>query len=275
MGEIVNELTVVTKLRDLSADPANQPYIVRRNILPTLVKFLTNKDPQVVLRAAETLRFLSSHPDNPDYMCREKGLVQAVVKLYQSTPDPTLKAVVADIMRNLHSAIRKDGAGASPPASPAVARSEGGETPTATPPREEPAKGPEYVVMLEVWDNTLRCDEVEKAVLPMKGVLSCVALPESRAVRVVTRLDGKEIVEHLKLQGMSVEVADQKPHVKEDTGDADGEYRKSLVASGENSLAARLKRQREERLKEREARAQQESSMSRFFRKVTSGVSLW
>lgn len=50
------------------------------------------------------------------------------------------------------------------------------------------------------------------------------------------------------------------------------------MASGENSLAARLKRQREERLKEREARAQQESSMSRFFRKVTSaqaGLGVW
>eukprot|EP00668_Euglena_longa_P034492 GGOE01044307.1.p1 GENE.GGOE01044307.1~~GGOE01044307.1.p1 ORF type:complete len:291 (-),score=99.96 GGOE01044307.1:723-1541(-) len=272
MGEVVNELTVVTKLRDLSADPANQPYIVRRNILPTLVKFLTNKDPQVVLRAAETLRFLSSHQDNPDYMCREKGLVQAVVKLYQSTPDATLKAVVADIMRNLHAAIKKEGGGASPPASPAQARPEGGEVPM---PASPPPKDPEYVVMLEVWDNTLRCDEVEKAVLPMKGVLSCVALPESRAVRVVTRLDGNDIVEHLKRQGMSVQVADQKPHTKDDGGDVDGEYRKSLVAAGENSLAARLKRQREERLKEREARVQQESTMSRFFRKVTSGMSLW
>lgn len=72
MSEVVNEVSVVTKLYKLALDPANQPYIVRRNILPTLVKFLSNKDTDVVQRSAETLQLLASHPDNPDYMCREK-----------------------------------------------------------------------------------------------------------------------------------------------------------------------------------------------------------
>jgi len=283
----VNELTVVSKLRDLAADPANQPYIVRRSILPTLQKFLADKDPLVALRAAETLRFLSSHPDNPEYMCREKGLVPAVVRLYQSTPDPALKAVAADIMKNLRSAIKPQGsaapngtAAATVPPSPLRPESGSAEAATSSPavaaavpvplapPPEPPV--PEFAIVLEVWDNTLKCDDVEKAVVAMKGVLSCVAMPESRAVRVVSRVEGSSLVAQLKQQGMAVDVADQKPYVPADPSDAG--TTKPLVAAGENSLAARLQRQREERMRERDAQKEQETNMGRFFKKISS---LW
>ena len=86
-------------------------------------------------------------------------------------------------------------------------------------------------------------------------------------------MEGKTLVEQLKAEGLSVEVVDEKEHNK-DAEEEDHEYQQSLVTAGENSLAARLARQREERLKERQARAQQESNMSKFFRKVTTG-SFW
>ena len=94
-----------------------------------------NKEPEVVQCTAETLRFLSSHPDNPEYMCREKGLVQSVVKQYQSTTDPKLKPVLADVMRNLHSAIpgaRKEGE-KSPSKADTRTEPDGGEQATSAP----------------------------------------------------------------------------------------------------------------------------------------------
>lgn len=174
-------------------------------------------------------------------------------------------------MRNLHSAI--PGAKSAAPDSPnkaATAASEGGEEPTSEP--EAVVKFvSERTIVLELWDNAIRCEEVEKALLTIKGVISCVSMSETRAVRVIAKLEGQTLVEQLKELGLSVEVVDEKEGKDEDEGDR--EYQQSLISAGENSLAARLARQREERLKERQLRAQQESNMSKFFRKVTT--SLW
>eukprot|EP00995_Heteronema_vittatum_P000499 NODE_1066_length_1078_cov_180.125364_g743_i0.p1 GENE.NODE_1066_length_1078_cov_180.125364_g743_i0~~NODE_1066_length_1078_cov_180.125364_g743_i0.p1 ORF type:complete len:254 (-),score=77.95 NODE_1066_length_1078_cov_180.125364_g743_i0:245-1006(-) len=250
MAEVVNELTVVTKLRALSLDPNNQPYIVRRNILPTLLKFLTCGDKQVTLLAAETLNTLSSHPDNPDYMCREKGLVPAVVKLYQATPDPELKASLGGLMKNLHNAVPNAGApkDKAAPAAPAA------------------ASAPESRCLLFRLPTLTDASApaTEKAVLQLKGVVSCTCAVDDQVAKVyVQGLTDADFAAAMQEAGLQGEVVAQAPAVP-------SEYQRSLVASGENSLAARLERQKEERLKERQRQQAQEEGMGRFFRKITS-----
>ena len=114
--------------------------------------------------------------------------MQAVVKLYQSTSDPKLKPILAEIMRSLHSAIpgAKGAARTSPTASPTKS-TEGGEEATSQPVSPTVLLKEERVIMLELWDNAIRCEEVEKTALKIKGVISCVSLSETRAVRVIAR----------------------------------------------------------------------------------------
>ena len=100
----VTELAVVSRLHTLSKDVANQPYIARRGILPTLKKFLNNTSLDVQVVAAKTLRLLASHPDNPDFIAAEPGMVAAVLKAYDGTSDAGLKEELEAVMTHLKSA---------------------------------------------------------------------------------------------------------------------------------------------------------------------------
>jgi len=100
-------LALVKRLKLLASDVDNQPVVCRRGILPSLLLFLQNTDPEVRHTAAETLVSLSSHPENPDCLCRERGLVQIVVSSYRSSKesDPVFHELCGTIIKNLESAL--------------------------------------------------------------------------------------------------------------------------------------------------------------------------
>jgi len=81
--------------------------MVRRGAIPTLAKYLTNEIAEVRLHAAEALRFLSDHPETPEPMSEEKGLLEALVAASHNAEenDPTMFAVVSDVIRNLDTAL--------------------------------------------------------------------------------------------------------------------------------------------------------------------------
>ena len=102
-----SEVALSQRLRTLCEEYGNRPYIVRRGVLATLVKFLTNETREVRLNAAETLRLLSEHPENPEPMCKEKGLLQALATAYQTAEesDPEMFAAVGQVVTNLEAAL--------------------------------------------------------------------------------------------------------------------------------------------------------------------------
>ena len=104
MSNQVTELNVVTRLLTLSGDVANQPYIARRGILPTLKKFLTHTDLEVQVTAAKTLRLLASHPDNPEFIAQENGMVSTVLTAYDGASSDDLKEELEGVMGYLKSA---------------------------------------------------------------------------------------------------------------------------------------------------------------------------
>eukprot|EP00994_Dinema_validum_P009700 NODE_982_length_1185_cov_89.846831_g742_i0.p1 GENE.NODE_982_length_1185_cov_89.846831_g742_i0~~NODE_982_length_1185_cov_89.846831_g742_i0.p1 ORF type:complete len:257 (+),score=32.95 NODE_982_length_1185_cov_89.846831_g742_i0:73-843(+) len=255
MSELVNELTVVTKIWNLSKDPQNQPYIVRRNILPTLLKFLQYKEQQFVERSADTLKLLSSHEDNPEYMCREKGLVQIVVGVLGSTEYQSVKVTLACVLRNLHSAIP----GNEKPVAPAAPTTEttGGEDPSP------PVAAQLLHVSIPSMD-AFNCKDIEAHLLTLTGVVSCTSDNVANMIKIYSKIDGQAILDHLKATNIEGHLVDK---------DTPSEYQQSLVASGENSLAARLEKKKQERLTERQQRQAAEGTMGRFFRRLTT--SFW
>jgi hypothetical protein len=242
MAELVNEISVVKKLWNLSSEPNNQPYIVRRNILPALIKFLQSKDPQVSQLAAETLKLLSSHPDNPEYICREKGLLQTLVKVYKAEQEnETLKSTLAAVLRNLHSAVPTDSS-----------HSKSEDT-------EKTSEEQKHIcATLKVKSPS---ENIEKILLQIKGVFSCTYNAEQKQARVWSKFEPKELIKQITSHcELKVELAEDEIQT---------EYQRSLVVCGENSLSARLARQREEKRKAKEDMAAQDG-MTSFFRRISA-----
>lgn len=99
MVEAVDIKQIAIKLRTLSIDPANQPFIARRGVLPTLIGFVDGSNAEVRVIGAESMRFLSSHPDNRKLMAEEPNLVDTLCKAFNnSATEPILREVIGDIL---------------------------------------------------------------------------------------------------------------------------------------------------------------------------------
>jgi hypothetical protein len=95
-------LKIVNKLKSLSSETANQPVIARRGVLPNLVTFIKNKDIEVQTKSAETLKLLSSHPENQKLLSQEPGLVDAFLALFNDEyTHKDVRAIVSDILVNI------------------------------------------------------------------------------------------------------------------------------------------------------------------------------
>ena len=92
---------VSRQLCRLSADPESQPYIVRRGILPGLVGFLKNEEPEVVENSAEALKLLSSHRDNHSRMCKEPMLLPSVWDAFTCSLDTRVKQLAGETLAQL------------------------------------------------------------------------------------------------------------------------------------------------------------------------------
>eukprot|EP01012_Entosiphon_sulcatum_P054538 TRINITY_DN75411_c0_g1_i1.p1 TRINITY_DN75411_c0_g1~~TRINITY_DN75411_c0_g1_i1.p1 ORF type:complete len:320 (-),score=62.14 TRINITY_DN75411_c0_g1_i1:169-1029(-) len=282
-SELVNELSVVNKLWALSTDYNNQPYIVRRGILPTLVKFLHSPEPQVTLLTAQCLEQLASHPDNPEYMCREKGLVSAVYKLY-SLPDisPKLKTTLAAVLKHLSSALPAEETPRAVPSSSACPPS----TTAASEPSEPPNRKKRNITLCLKGEAKAQLQDIDSCLRKHPGVISYsfndqeqiatvygTALPATVARALGDAGFPAEVVKDREAQRVEqAEQAEAPSYLPEEADTAESDYKRSLVTTGENSLAARLERRRQEKLREREMQKQQQGAMSSFFRKLTSAV---
>lgn len=98
----VDVTRIVNRLRTLALDYDSRPIIVRRGVLPNLIRFLKSEDEQVKLLASETLRLLASHPENPKIMSEEANLVSTVCKvLNNKATHSTIKSNLQEVLINL------------------------------------------------------------------------------------------------------------------------------------------------------------------------------
>lgn len=81
-----DKLPLLVKLRNLSADPNNQRFLVHEaDCVPSLCVFLDSSAlascPEITLASLQTLSFLSSHPENKKALTRFPRLLTRLVKL--------------------------------------------------------------------------------------------------------------------------------------------------------------------------------------------------
>lgn len=93
---------IVNKLFLLSQETSNQAVIVRRGVLPSLVTFLKNEQVSVQVKSCETLKNLSSHPDNQKIMSTEPNLVDSLIKVFNDKhTNSQVRQLISEILINL------------------------------------------------------------------------------------------------------------------------------------------------------------------------------
>ncbi|XP_062506486.1 armadillo repeat-containing protein 1-like [Corticium candelabrum] len=96
-------LSVVEHLRDLAANPQNRHTIVKdQSSLQSLVLFLDNDDPRVVVRALEALNYLAKHSPNQHAMKNELGMIISLQTIMQSSRgDPKAVQLATSVYNKL------------------------------------------------------------------------------------------------------------------------------------------------------------------------------
>eukprot|EP01061_Rhynchopus_euleeides_P033990 TRINITY_DN57665_c0_g1_i1.p1 TRINITY_DN57665_c0_g1~~TRINITY_DN57665_c0_g1_i1.p1 ORF type:complete len:293 (+),score=86.71 TRINITY_DN57665_c0_g1_i1:54-932(+) len=281
-GSAVTELNVVTRLLTLSSDVANQPYIARRGILPTLKKFLTHSDLEVQTTAAKTLKLLASHPDNPEFIAQENGLVAAVLQAYDGAEAPDLKAELEGVMTHLKSA--------TPQAEPAASTSTETKAYPVVPENHKRQLAPRNkadrakVVRRRMTLRTpnispANVDGLEYFLQNIRGMISYSIDTQNKTLNLFLSTPKHLLLKHLKDVGFESEVLEETVAKTKESGAGntpsymsagevrESDYKKSLVVQGEakdvggSSLAARLK----EHKARNKAASEADSSVSGFF----------
>jgi hypothetical protein len=105
-----DELSLVQRYKALAENYNSRPIVARRGSLVTLLKFLQHEDREVRFVAATTIALLADHPENPEVICCQEGLVQALFDRYKCSEleDPEIRQVIAGIFQCLRPVLDRD-----------------------------------------------------------------------------------------------------------------------------------------------------------------------
>lgn len=103
----ITEINIARRFLTLSQDYNNRPVVARRNTIPSLLRFLQHQDREVRLCAAEALKNLSDHPENPTFLCNEKGFVAIVFQVYRDSEvtDPEVHDALTRVFESLRTVL--------------------------------------------------------------------------------------------------------------------------------------------------------------------------
>ena len=106
-GSSVTELNIARRFLTLSQEFNNRPVVARRNTVPSLLRFLQHQDREVRLCAAEAILNLSDHPENPSFLCNEKGFVSIVFEVYRDSEvtDPEVHEILSKVFEALRTVL--------------------------------------------------------------------------------------------------------------------------------------------------------------------------
>ncbi|KAF0978230.1 hypothetical protein FDP41_002745 [Naegleria fowleri] len=208
---------VVTKLRTLSMDRDNQPVIVRRGVTTSLVSFLSQPHYHVNVKviACETLKMLSSHPDNPELMAKEPSLVESLISMYKSEVDKTnaLCVLIQDIINNLYGNLSREQLEMLPsdllssqaPVNGSIASSvaalanssNNGSASSVDAKKKKKRKKRNVVLQVDQLVNEKQRQRLEELILQLKGTISYTFNVPKKQVTIYTRTSTEKILEEL------------------------------------------------------------------------------
>ena len=281
---------VVNKLRTLALDRENQPVIVRRGVTTSLVSFLGQNHYHINVKviACETLKMLSSHPDNPELMAKEPNLVESLMALYKAEVDKTITicTLITEIISNLYNNLSREQLEMLPsdllssqaPVNDGVASIDAK--------KKKRRKKRNVVLQIEQLTNEKQRQKIEELILQLKGTISYTFNVPKKQVTVYTRTSTEKILEELAKHTYSTAVVSdsiceteynnltydkenyQPQYISQERTSSsksqNSSYMQSLVACEDNSLQARKKKKQQQQTK------QDQGSVTGFISKITS-----
>lgn len=286
---MTDELAVLTRLHSIAKEYDNQPVVVRRGA-GILLKFLSHENYDIRKLAAETLQLLSGHPDNPEYLCRERGLVQMLYACYRKAEadDPLLFDVYSSIFDNLKPALESGGEENLPAPKPTLVAD--GESARVAKNRSARVKSGSMnqcrAMVLAISNMNDGIDELQETLVTTRGVISYTLQQQNKQVVVFLSTPTATLLKILSDSGFDVNVVSESlvdrsaaQHASLDgttasgyaryaSEAADSEYKRSLVLHGieMNSLAARIRKQHDDRNS-----SEKKGTLNRVFSALTSG----
>mmetsp|Transcript_34493 Transcript_34493/g.40335 ORF Transcript_34493/g.40335 Transcript_34493/m.40335 type:complete len:323 (-) Transcript_34493:75-1043(-) len=313
------ELNLAKRYLSLVQDFKNRPVVARRNTIPSLLKLLKSTDVDVRLVAAETIALLAEHPDNPQFLCKEKEFLRTVYEAYHDSEVDelfhSLLSRVFDALRVCLDENESEQARTDEHIDPAVVESRPEPTSSNAPPVDGAesariAKGRTTRILksvgrcrtltLQVWlateqrGNTLSprvSSDLQELLHTTRGVVSFsidsteakVTMFASTALLTLKQLlrDGGyecDVIGEVKLESSSVNADTNSSsnrsaprYLDSIKSFASSLYQNSLVLHGTdaNTLASRLKQQKEEARRKRNQK--EVSQVHSFLTKLTAG----
>jgi hypothetical protein len=282
------ELGLAKRLHTLSSDYDNQPLVARRGIIGSLMKFMQSTSTEVRITAADTVRLLSSHPENPEYLVRERGLVPLLFQCFQDSEaeNQELHGIYAAIFENLRPALGMDKEGEE-------GGNEGGDMMdklesvrtvkrrTARTKHSTAFKSRRLVIGFEADEEATK-EDIDEVLQTTRGVVSYTVDMDTHTMQLYLSTATEAVVKLLEDAGFKCDVQFEGPMESRPTSAAHGdgpgylddakqsEYKRSLVLHGMdgNSLASRIEKRKQEQ--QRKKMQAERGHIASFISKLTS-----
>ena len=296
----VTELSLARRFNTIAKDYANRPVVARRNTVPTLLRFLTNGDREVRRLACETIFFLCDHPENPEFLCHEKGFIQTVFEAYKESEgtDPELHDLLDAAFGKLRVAI-PDATASETGDSAAIADGESSRIAKSRTTRVQKTAATCRSVVVKISNlGAESVAELEEVFHTTRGIISFTVDLEEQCAKLYMSTATQTLQKILVDSGFRGEVISEvevaRNSIPQDAAAAAGGsgssgsstsapgylssikalasgLRNTLVVHGveNNALSIRMKRAKEEEL--REKNRQEKSTMNSFISKLTAG----
>ncbi|XP_068582320.1 armadillo repeat-containing protein 1-like isoform X1 [Cebidichthys violaceus] len=159
-------LVVVNQLRDLAADPMNRRAIVQdQGLLPGLILFLDNPNPQVVYSALLAVRYLAECRANQEKLKAELGMLLSLQNVMQKSTTPGETKLLSS---EIYELLQASGSSDSDPAEESVSSRRRAQFFMGA----SNKRAKTVVLHIDGLDDYSRRGQCEEALLKIRGVIS-------------------------------------------------------------------------------------------------------
>lgn len=304
----ISELSLARRYQALVREYNNRPIVARRNTVPALLKLLMSSEREVRLVAAEVIATLCDHPENPEFMCHEKDFLPTIYNAFQhsESADEELHIILGSVFDSLRVCLEEQQATAADQTRRADGESARIASGRTTRVLKGAGKCRSLTLHVEVAaasddqedecaaaqvGRTLQRAELDAVLHTIRGVVSFSVDIDASRCTLYTSTSTVAVLNILSDSGFRARVIEESDFADSSTsGYGDGVfaaarggyidsikqlassiYRNTLVLHGtdSNTLAARLKQQKEEAMRKKNQK--EKSQINSFLSKLTTG----
>lgn len=236
---VADQKNIAITFRSLASDPSNQLYIAKdQSIMQNVLSFLDSPDIEVVTIGLQSLEFLSRHPGNSDVLPKVPGMMLKLAALSDHSDDNVQK-LANETLNNLSSFVNRDANSGNSNSNNANNNSNQADN------KASPRYLSEVVLRVDEMNSVKQRQDLEKALIGIKGVISVTMDPSHKRVSVYTNRKESDILPLLttaasELQMNAVRVSKEKSAITYHHDPSDKENAPSAAPAAVNKRPSYL-----------------------------------